>query len=448
MTSPVSIVPEVGNVGIAPQVDRAAYLADLVQMRSPLPAELDWLNPIRDRATARLQELAIPSTRDENWRFTDLAGLLKHHFTGLNAEPAQPGFANLEPFLLPEASHSRLVFVDGRYDPALSAIDNLPDGVLVTNFETATAIGEFEAALGHLATGAGAEEVFTTLNTASLSDGAVVVVPRNQLVEMPIHLLFVATQAGAMQTARVLLVAEAGSRCTLVEDYICLTEDSYLVNSVAELVVQSNAEVNHVRIQRDGLAAFHLGKTTVSQARDSRYTCTAVSLGGHLSRHNLEVYQQGEQTETTLNGLTMIAGEQVADTHSTIAFTQPHSRSTQLHKCSVDGRAHGIFNGKILVPQAAQLTDARQLSKNLLLSPKARVDTKPQLEITADNVKCAHGATVSQLENDEVFYLQSRGIDADAARKLLVYAFAYEVLSQIPVTSLRDRLCAIARPQP
>lgn len=206
-----------------------------------------------------------------------------------------------------------------------------------------------------------------------------------------------------------------------------------------------NAQVSHTRIQQESEAGFHIGKSAIAQARNSRYTCHAISLGGQISRHNLDIFQTGEGTETTLNGLTMIAGEQLADTHSAIALNHPYSKSRQLHKCIVDDRAHAVFNGKVFVPKPAQLTDAGQLSRNLLLSPKARVDTKPQLEITADNVKCAHGATVSQLEADELFYLQSRGLDADSARTLLINAFATEVIEQIPITSMREKLSQMVR---
>ncbi|NET11229.1 MAG: Fe-S cluster assembly protein SufD, partial [Symploca sp. SIO2B6] len=183
-----------------------------------------------------------------------------------------------------------------------------------------------------------------------------------------------------------------------------------------------------------------IGKTAVSQAPDSRYHCHAISLWGRISRHNLEIFQTGPQTETILNGLSMIGGKQLADTHSLIAYNHPHSTSQQLHKCIVDDHAHAVFNGKVNVPQAAQLTDAGQLNRNLLLSPNGRVDTKPQLEIVADNVKCTHGATVSQLKADEVFYLQSRGIDSTRAQNLLIYAFAAEILEALPIDSLKVRL--------
>lgn len=407
---------------------------------------MQWFQAGRDRATARVQELAIPSTREEEWRFTDLSPLLQVDLQSVGDALPSLGFSEIQPYLLPEAVNSRLVFVDGYYDPALSAVDDLPDGVLVGNLAAAA---ELIAALpDYLAKQPGAEEVFTALNTASLTDGAIVWVPKNQVVETPIQLLFVSTATQpTIAHPRCLVVAESGCRFTLVEEFVSLTEGVYLTNPVTEIWVDQNAELNHTRIQRDSTRAFHIGKTAVSQARDSRYTCNAISVGAELSRHNLEVYQTGEQTYTDLSGLTLIGAEQLADTHSVIAYTKPYGSSNQVHKCIVNDRAHAVFNGKIFVPKAAQLTNAAQLSRNLLLSPKARVDTKPQLEITADNVKCAHGATVSQLEDDEVFYLQSRGIDHDSARKLLVYAFAFEVINEIPVASLRDQLAAFVRAQ-
>ncbi|NER80218.1 MAG: Fe-S cluster assembly protein SufD, partial [Leptolyngbya sp. SIO1D8] len=189
-----------------------------------------------------------------------------------------------------------------------------------------------------------------------------------------------------------------------------------------------------------GTGTFHLGKTTVTQGRDSRYASTAITLGARLSRHTVEVYQTGAQTDTKLYGLTAIADTQLADTHSLIAFNHPHGTAEQLHKCIMDGQSHAVFNGRIWVPKVAQLTNASQLNRNLLLSGKARVDTKPELDIVADNVKCAHGATVSQLDANEVFYLQSRGISAAAAQQLLIYGFAMEIIDRIPVPSLQQTL--------
>ncbi|SRR5579883_1647957 len=426
------------------KVDRAAYLQQLLSLRPTLDASASFLQVIRDRAAARVKALAIPSTRDEEWRFTDLSDLLAVSFQASRTEAPTLGFDSIQRFILPEALSSRLVFVDGHYDPALSAVDDLPDGVVVTSLAGGAEL--LSDLPNYLAQQQGCEETFTALNTASLQDGALVWVQKNQAIAPPIQILFVTTATQpAINHPRVLVIAESGSKLTVVEEYVALYEGNYFTNSVAEIWLADNAEVNHTRIQRDSVEAVHIGKTAVSQARDSRYTCNAISDGAKLSRHTLEVYQTGEQTETTLNGLTMIGGEQVADTHSLIAYTKPHGTSRQVHKCIVDDRAHAVFNGKIFVPKLAQLTDAGQLSSTLLLSAKARVDTKPQLEITADNVKCSHGATVSQLDSDEVFYLQSRGINAESARRLLTYAFAYDVLQEIPVPSLRDTLAKFVR---
>lgn len=430
---------ELGNLTTIANVDRAAYYTNLLSLRStnsPFQA-------IRDRAAASVHDREIPSTRNEEWRFIDLSGLLT--LTLKAVEPANLGFPQIESFLLPEAANSRLVFVDGVFAPDLSSVDDLPDGVIVSNLETVAEL--MPSIKDTIATLPGEDEVFTALNTASLSDSAIVFVPRNQDVEVPIQLLFVATQAESLIQPRVCVIAETGSRLTLIEDFVSLTEGAYFTNAVTEVAIAQNAEVRHTRVQRESTAAFHIGKTAVSQARDSRYSIASINLGGKVARHNLEIYQTGEQTETTINSLTVIDENRVSDTHSLLSLTKPYGVGNQVNKTIISDRAHAIFNGKVFVPQAAQQTDARQLSRNLLLSPKARIDTKPQLEITADNVKCAHGATVSQLEDDEVFYLQSRGIDQDAARKLLTYAFAIEIIDQIPVPTLRDRLSAFIRSQ-
>ncbi len=429
--------------------DRAAYLAGLLQRvgeRVSLGDEKwGWLQELRSRASALASEGAVPSTRDEEWRFTDVSELLRLNLQA--AEPVDVPAESVAALSLPEAAQSRLVFVNGVFAPHLSEVAGLPAGVLAGNLLGGELPVRIEEYLGKQS---GGEEVFAALNTAGLTDAAVVWVPKDVTVVAPIHLLFVEV-AGAesfIVQPRCLVVAEHGSSVTLVEHYATVglgcpdkpAARPYFTNAVTEIWALENAEVTHIRIQREGAEGFHVGRSAVAQARNSRYTCYAVSLGAKLSRHNLEVFQTGEGTETTLNGLTMIVGEQVADTHSVIALNHPHGRSRQLHKCIVDDRAHSVFNGKVFVPKAAQLTDAAQLSRNLLLSSKARVDTKPQLEITADNVKCSHGATVSQLDAEEVFYLQSRGLNAADARNLLIDSFAGEVIGQIPVDSLRKML--------
>ncbi|MBF2073174.1 MAG: Fe-S cluster assembly protein SufD [Synechococcales cyanobacterium C42_A2020_086] len=419
---------------------RAAYLARLLELAQSAGNPTGWLSALRQQAAAHVQEQTFPTTRDEEWRFTDLSELLKIELVQPEATPLSLDIAG---FCLPEAAGSRLVFVDGVYAPELSAVDDGPAHLVVGNLVNLlkTHPDQIDQIQPYLGQQMGSEEVFTALNTSGLTDAAVVLVPKNSAIETPIHLLFVATgQTPALLQPRCLLVAAPNSQLTVVEDYVTLGKGTYFTNSVTEIAVQENAQVTHIRLQRESLAAVHIGKTAVSQARTARYISTAISLGAKLSRHNLEIYQTGEQTETTLNGLTVLRDEQLGDTHSTLALSKPYGTSRQVHKCIVDDRAHAVFNGKVFVPKAAQLTDAGQLSRTLLLSPKARVDTKPQLEIVADNVKCTHGATVGQLETDEIFYLQSRGIDATTARRLLVYAFAYEIISQVPIASLRPIL--------
>ncbi|WP_414753553.1 Fe-S cluster assembly protein SufD [Anabaena sp. CCY 9910] len=430
-------------------LDRDSYLVSLLNQVT-VPATEGWLRELRERATSWARHSVIPNTREEEWRFTDLSALRRVEFhraaahTDVETLHAKLGVETLHATsLLRGRGDKGLVFVNGVYTPELSNVANLPTGIVVGNL-SALPITEQERVQKYLAQSEGALEVFTALNTAGISDVAVVLVAKNVIVETPIHLLFisVADETATISQPRCLVVAESGSQVSVVEEFVTPNADEgvYLTNAVTEITIADNAQVVHTRVENESKQAFHIGKTAVTQARYSRYTCHAVTLGGKISRHNLEILQTGEQTETTLNGLTMIASNQLADTHSAIALNHPYGTSKQLHKCIVGDRAHAVFNGKVFVPKPAQLTDAAQLNRNLLLSSKARVDTKPQLEITADNVKCAHGATVSQLEDDEIFYLQSRGIDANDARKLLVNAFAAEIINQIPVPSLRDKL--------
>jgi Fe-S cluster assembly protein SufD len=450
MSIQASIIPDLEIVSTASE-KRSACLKDLLELRSPsLSKAPRWLQDTRDLAAAKVQALAIPSTRDEEWRFTDLSALVSAQFLSDTSDPLSVDLSEIKSFLIPESKY-RLVFINGLYCSRLSEVSDLPVGLFVGSLNEALKVKSVTAAFQtHLAHQPGSEDVFTLLNTASFSDIAVIWADKNQEIKTPVQLLFLSLDGAEPTLAhpRCLVIAEKNSSLTVVEEYASLGFKRNLCNAVTEIDLSENAQVNHTRIQRESHDAFHIGKTVVSQARSSRYTCNAFSTGAKLSRHNLEVYQTGEQTETTLNGLTMIAGEQVGDMHSAIALTAPHGTTRQLHKCIVDDRAHAIFNGKVFVPKAAQMTDAGQLNRNLLLSPKARVDTKPQLEIVADNVKCTHGATVSQLEDDEVFYLQSRGIDAESAQKLLVYAFAFEIISKIPIASLQESLAQWARRSP
>ncbi|MGQ0578856.1 MAG: Fe-S cluster assembly protein SufD [Betaproteobacteria bacterium] len=417
---------------------RSDYLDSLLHGRDVVPeAPADWLKTLRARAVERANALAVPTTRDEDWRFTDLSPLYRAPCRP-SAQPGEVSAADLGRFEIPEAT-TRLTFVDGHFSPALSR--SAPaEGVLVANFPDALAAHGrlMESRLGTLA-GSG-QDVFAAVNTAFLHDGALIHVGRERDTVAPIHLLFIATRNHGAAYPRVLVIAEASAQCTLIEDFVGLADGSYLTDAVSEIAVGENAQVAHVKLQREAQAAFHISSTAVRVARDGRYSNWSVALGARISRHNLQVMQAGEGSEFSIDGLALIGGRQLADTHSLIDHAHAHGRSRQLHKTVVGGGAHAVFNGKIFVRRDAQQTDAGQQSRNLLLSEKAHVDTKPQLEIFADDVKCAHGATVGQIEADELFYLKSRGLSDATARNLLTYAFAAEIVGHIPVKSLVERL--------
>ncbi|MGD1712821.1 Fe-S cluster assembly protein SufD [Dapis sp. BLCC M172] len=443
----VSVKPEISYLDKLLE-ESCKGVSPTVPPEFPLGANMAaWLQQVRDRAATWVRELAFPTKQDEEWRFTDLSAMMKLGFQA--PAPVELDALSIAPFILPEAIDSRLVFVNGVFAPNLSSLTDIENEIFVGNLGQLPT--EYQERIGnYLAQQPGSQEVFTSLNTAGLTDAAVVWLPKNQVVEKPIHLLFIATETEIpiLTQRRCLVVAESNSSAKIVEhcvtaEVICPEAPSshpYLTNTVTEIWVEENAEINHTRVQRDAGAAFHIGKTAIAQAKNSRYSCNAIHLGAKLSRHNLEVTQMGEGTETNLYGLSFIGNQQEADTHSSIILNHPHGVTDQLYKCIVDNKAHSVFNGKVYVSQTAQLTNAAQLNRNLLLSSGGRVDTKPQLEIIADDVKCSHGATVSQLDDDEVFYLQSRGLSQEASRNLLIDAFAAEIINKLPLPSLQHIL--------
>lgn len=419
----------------------SSYLESLLQGQPQLPpSPLAWLNQLRANAVDRVGTLKVPTTRDEEWRFTDISPLVKLSFQPVHARSSLQ-ISDVEHFYIEEAT-TRLVFVDGAYSPELSLQSNGVEdsGLIVMNLPTAVS-AHASAIEPHLGRHVGFEDnVFAALNTAFLHDGALIIVPRNASVDKPVHLLFIATQKEAASHPRCLLIAESGSAVTVVEDYVSLQEEAYITNAVTEIALADNAQVNHIRVQRDSTEAFHIASCAVSLAHASRYRSVSVALGARISRYDLNALLTAEGVECTVDGLALITGRQLADTHTCIDHAKPHGTSWQSHKCIVDGAAHAVFNGKIMVRPGAQRTDSSQSSRNLLLNAKARVDTKPQLEIFADDVKCAHGATVGQLDSEEVFYLKSRGLSEITARNLLTYAFGAEIIDRISVASLKHRL--------
>lgn len=414
------------------------YLEDLLKTYSRQSTNvMPWLSQLRNEAVDCVSALKMPTTRDEEWRFTDISLLTEVPFQVAQTIP-QLQVAEIKHHYLQEAA-TRLVFVDGQYVSALSII-NSDSGIIAGNLSTLLTSDSDKIAphLGRFASFS--DNIFVALNTAFLHDGAVIIVPRNISVASPIHLLFIATQKEVTSYPRCLVIAEPNSNVTVVEDYVAGQEVAYVTNAVTEISVADNAHVNHIRLQRDSHQSFHIANCTATLAHASNFQSINVALGARISRFNLNVQLASEGAECKVNGLALIKKRQLADTHTFIDHIKPNGTSRQLHKCIVDGAAHAVFNGKIMVQPNAQQTDSSQTSRNLLLTGQAQVNTKPQLEIFADNVKCAHGATVGQLDPEEIFYLKSRGLSELAARNLLTYAFGAEVIDRIPVISLRNQL--------
>jgi Fe-S cluster assembly protein SufD len=397
-----------------------------------------WLVELRSEAMERFLALGFPTPRLEEWRFTDVSPITKASF-GLPEATQAPWLEALHPHLIGD-DVPRLVFVDGRFAPGLSRV---PAGIVAMSL--AEALHDRPAEVRkHLATHATfAERAFAALNTALWSDGAYVMVPRGVAVELPIHLLFLATAAGAMIHPRNLVVVGARAQVTLVETYASLGADAHLTNAVTEMVIEDGAHVEHVKLQGESEKAFHTALVEVAQGRSSNLTTHSFALGGAIVRNDWNTALAAEGAECTLNGLYVPRGRQLVDNHTSIDHVSPHCSSRELYKGILNGRARAVFHGKITVRPAAQKTDARQTNKNLVLSDDTSVNSKPQLEIFANDVKCAHGATVGQIDKQSAFYLRSRGIDEASARRILTYAFAAEMIDKVAHPGLRLHLAGL-----
>jgi Fe-S cluster assembly protein SufD len=394
-----------------------------------------WLEQIRVDALEHAEVLNFPSIRNDDWRFTDLSPLFQHGFHPVDSF-AKLTLGDIEKFLIPGAI--RLVFVDGCYAAGLSDLTQAGSGITVASLADCLGDQLVEDNFGRHAPYK--QDAFVALNTNFFEDGAWVYVAKE--VAAPIHLLHVATKREAPSAIypRCMVVMEPSSRATVVEDYTGLDDGIYFSNAVTEVVLKAHAQLQHVRVQREDKNAFHVGHCSVESGKGSVYAAISVALGARLSRHTLHVTQQGEGAEMHLDGLALIAGRQIADTHTRIDHAVPRGKSVQLHKCIADGAAHAIFSGKIMVHAGAIGTDSAQSSRNLLLSDKARIDTQPQLEIFNDDVSCKHGATIGQIDLDALFFLKSRGLSEERARNLLTHAFAAEIIAKIPVSSLVESL--------
>ena len=422
---------------------RDAYVAEFGRLAANRrPPDSDWLRSVQTLAIEQFQSVGFPSARDERWRFTNLKPLVERRFGLGNGQRAGVSQADLNRHPLVGAIQQCMVFVNGRYDPELSSVAGLPEGVVTLMIPAAvqSGINVVERHFGRVALVE--ENPFTALNTAFFADGALLWVPEGVVLEEPVQLLYVtdATAAGTVMHPRTLVVVGQGSALTVAIGHVGLAETEYWSNAVTELVVGENACARLLHVQLDSDSAFHTSTTCSVQARDSAYSFTTVALGGALVRHDVTASLDGTGAECTLHGLTQVRGAQHIDHHTTIVHERPHCTSREHFNGIFDGRARGVFTGRVVVRKGAQQTDAKQTNRNLLLAETARADSQPQLEIHADDVKCTHGATVGPIDEKAMFYLRSRGLPADVARNMLTYGFGVEILRQITVPELRDRL--------
>jgi Fe-S cluster assembly protein SufD len=394
----------------------------------------------RRAAFDRFAALGFPTPKNEDWHYTSVASIADQEFALLASRTGDVGRDDLAPFDFGARDWHTIAFVNGRFAPELSDLKNLPAGVEVSDLATAWATGDVADRLGSVASHQ--SHAFTALNAAFAPDGAVVRIARNVEVARPIHLLFVtdAAAARAMTHPRNLIIVERNATATVIETYASATDSIYFTNAVTEVTLGDGASLRHYKMQREAPRAYHVGTIEVEQRRDSHYVSFSLATGAELSRTNVYTTLDGEGSGATLNGLYMLDGEQHCDHQTQVIHAQPNTFSRELYKGILDGRSHGVFNGKVYVRPIAQKTDGKQTNKTLLLSDTAHVDTKPQLEIFADDVKCTHGSTVGQIDQAALFYLKSRGITNQLARRLLTYAFAADVLETIEVDAVREGL--------
>jgi len=403
--------------------------------------DLPWLRKLRRDAFARFCEVGFPTTHDEDWRFTNVSAIAQTAFRLTCNRRVRLSQQQLEPYRVAGVA-CQLVFVNGHFVRELSLLGKLPNGVKVSSLagEISSNPGAIEPHLGRYLDVR--RDAFCALNTAFVEDGAFVHIPRGTLVEEPICLLFVSTadEAPSMSHPRNLIVAEEDSQATFVEDCVSLDGGAVFCNAATELVASDHAVLSHYMLEREHKQAFNVSTLRIQQGRSANVVSHSVLLGGALVRNNVHPVLAGEGGECLINGLFVGDGHQHLDNYMLVEHASPHCGSRQFYNGILDGHAHGVFHGRIIVHKDAQKTDAKQTNRNLLLSDDAQIDTKPQLEIYADDVKCTHGATIGQIEGDALFYLRSRGIDEVSARKLLLFAFASECLDRMKQGPVRKHV--------
>ena len=424
----------------------STYLDEFEQLAKRRESEPAWLGERRRDGMQRFSEAGFPTTRHEEYKYTNLTPLARTPFRTAPEAVARVTAEPIVPYFFESLDGDKLVFINGRYAPGLSRIgrdSGVEVGPLAQKLVDSTV--ELEAHLGRYS--GARENPLAALNSAFLADGAWVKIAARQVVEAPIHLVFVST-ADAPDTVihpRVLILAGLDSQAAVIESHFGLGGATYWTNAVTEIVAEPNARLDHYKLQQEAPQAFHTSFLEIDQARDSRVMTHSLSLGALLARNDVEVTLNGEGCDSVLDGLYAVGGRQHVDNRTCIDHAQPHCTSHQLYKGVLDGHSRGVFNGKIIVRPDAQKTDAIQSNKNLLLSENANINTKPQLQIDANDVRCTHGATVGQIDEEATFYLRSRGIGHAQARSLLTYAFAADVLERVNITPIRERFESLLR---
>lgn len=396
-----------------------------------------WLRSLRGRAAARFSALGFPTVRQEEWRFTNVSPIADTAFR--LAESAPTNAAELAGRVRIPDTAARLVILNGHFSPELSQIEALPAGLEAGSLARAIADNAPEAT--HLAQLAWEHAPFVALNTAFLEDGAFIVIPANTVVDAPIHVIVINGGAGkTMAHPRTLIVTGANSRARVAQTFLGSAGECHFTNAVTEVSMGENAILDLYTDQREIDTAYHIAAINVHVQRNATFKSRAVTLGGKILRNDIFAVLAGEGAHVALDGCYLVDGERLVDNHTTIDHATPHCTSHELYKGILDGRARAVFNGRIIVREDAQKTDAKQTNRALLLSDEAQVNSNPQLEIFADDVKCTHGAAIGQLDEEALFYLRARGLTERDARDMLIHAYAGEVLEGITIDSLRCQL--------
>jgi Fe-S cluster assembly protein SufD len=420
-----------------------AWLSDFSAFeRTAAGKKYPWLTALRKDAITRFADLGFPTTKDERWRYTSVAPIAEGSFTPARAGTNGLTAGKLANFIFSDIDCCNLVFVNGFYSADLSTPGALPKGVRAGSLAAAlqSEPKKIEPYLARHADWHG--NAFVALNTAFIMDGGFVFLPPETTLKKIIHLLFISTAeaAATVNCPRTLIVIGSASQASIVESYMGPYGGSYFTNAVTEIIAGDGAHVSHYKLQIESDEAYHFGSMQVAQEEGADVSSHSICLGGQLTRNDITAVMDGEGGELTLNGLYLTRGRQHVDNHTCIDHAKPHCNSRELYKGILNDQSTGVFNGKILVRPNAQKTNAKQTNKNLLLSRDALVNTTPQLEIFADDVKCTHGATIGRLSEEALFYLRSRGIGEDSARALLTYAFASDIVSTVKIKPLQCQL--------